>query len=95
MRRQLNLLRSRLLDRRFDFLLHPGPWEPDLDGGTVQDLDALLAGWIGSEKPITILDLSGVPSAVLERLVGSILKIVYGHFLESGKIKRCVPNALC
>ena len=76
-RRQLNLLRSRLLDRRFDFLLHPGPWEPDLDGRTDQDLDALLAGWIGSEKPITILDFSGVPSAVLERLVGSILKIVY------------------
>jgi hypothetical protein len=76
-RRQLNLLRSRLLDRRYDFLLHPGPWEPALDGTIASDLDALLAGWIGSSKPITILDLSGVPSAVLERLVGSILKIVY------------------
>lgn len=75
--RQLNLLRSRLLDRRYDFLLHPGPWEPALDGKTDKDLDALLAGWIGGEKPITILDLSGVPSGVLERLVGSILKIVY------------------
>lgn len=76
-RRQLNLLRSKLVDRRYDFLLHPGPWEPDLDGKTELDLDALLAGWIGGEKPVTILDLSGVPSAVLERLVGSILKIVY------------------
>ena len=76
-RRQLNLLRSRLLDRRYDFLLHPGPWEPDLEGNTESDLDALLSGWIGGEKPITILDLSGVPSAVLERLVGSILKVVY------------------
>lgn len=76
-RRQLNLLRSRLLDRRYDFLLHPGSWEPDLDGKVDFDLDALLAGWIGGEKPVTILDLSGVPSAVLERLVGSILKIVY------------------
>ena len=76
-RRQLNLLRSRLLDRRYDFLLHPGPWEPDLDGNIDLDLDALLEGWIGGEKPITILDLSGVPSLVLERLVGSILKIVY------------------
>ena len=76
-RRQLNLLRSRLLDRRYDFLLHPGPWEPDLEGNTVSDLDALLSGWIGGPKPITILDLSGVPSAVLERLVGSILKVVY------------------
>ena len=76
-RRQLNLLRSRLLDRRYDFLLHPGPWEPDLAGSSDLDLDALLAGWIGREQTITILDLSGVPSAVLERLVGSILKIVY------------------
>ena len=76
-RRQLNLLRSRLLDRRYDFLLHPGPWEPALDGRIAIDLDKLLAGWLGGEKPITILDLSGVPSAVLERLVGSILKIVY------------------
>lgn len=76
-RRQLNLLRSRLLDRRYDFLLHPGPWEPDLDGRSQLDLDNLLAGWIGSERPISILDLSGVPSVVLERLIGSILKIVY------------------
>ncbi len=76
-RRQLNLLRSRLLDRRYDFLLHPGPWEPSLDGHSERDLDCLLAGWIGGDKPISILDLSGVPSAVLERLIGSILKIVY------------------
>ena len=76
-RRQLNLLRSRLLDRRYDFLLHPGPWEPDLEGKLQKDMDELLSGWIGGPKPITILDLSSVPSTVLERLVGSILKIVY------------------
>ena len=75
--RPLNLLRSRLLDRRYEFLLRPGPWEPDLNGKPKQDLDALLAGWLGGSKPITILNLSGVPSSVLERLVGSILKIVY------------------
>ena len=76
-RRQLNLLRSRMLDRRYDFLLHPGKWEPDLGGKTVQDLDMLLSGWLGGAKPVTILDLSGVPSVVLERLIGSILKIIY------------------
>ncbi|MDC7785096.1 ATP-binding protein [Rhodoplanes sp. TEM] len=76
-RRQLNLLRSRLLDRRFDFLLHPGPWEPDLNGGVKADLDKLLQGWLGHERQITILDLSGVPSAALIRLIGSILRIVY------------------
>ena len=75
--RQLDLLRSRLLDRRFDFLLHPGPWEPDLEGISKADLDELLRGWLGSPKPVTILDLSGIPSAILERLVGAILKITY------------------
>ena len=76
-RRQLNLLRSRLLDRRYDFILHPGPWEPDLAGVSAQDLDTLLAGWLGNDRPITILDLSGVPSTVLVRLIGSILRIIY------------------
>ena len=75
--RPLNLMRSRLLDRRYDFLLHPGPWEPGLDGMRAKDLDELLHGWLGGPKPITILDLSGVPSGVLEQLTGSILKIVY------------------
>ena len=75
--RPLNLLRSRLLDRRYDFLLHPGSWDPDLTGKSQKDLDELLSGWLGGERPVTVLDLSGVPSGVLERLVGSILKVVY------------------
>jgi DNA helicase HerA-like ATPase len=76
-RRPLNLLRSRLLDRRYDFLLHPGDWEPELAGSVPKDLDKLLEGWLGHDKQITILDLSGVPSTVLTRLIGSILRIVY------------------
>ncbi|MDE0358215.1 MAG: ATP-binding protein [Gammaproteobacteria bacterium] len=75
--RQLGLLKSRIMDRRYDFLLRPGPWEPDEEGRPEKDLDDLLAGWLGGEKPLTILDLSSVPSGVLERLVGSILNIVY------------------
>ena len=76
-RRHLRLLRSRLLDRRFDFILRPGPWDPDPCGRTEADLDELLHGWLGGPRPITILDLSGVPASILERLVGSILKVVY------------------
>lgn len=76
-RRQLNMLRSRLLDRRFDFILRPGPWEPDLDGRVEKDLDSLLEGWLGNDKPLTIMDLSGVPSVALERLVGSLLRIIF------------------
>jgi hypothetical protein len=70
-------MRSRLLDRQYDFLLHPGAWEPDLAGKAAKDLPELLQAWLGHDKPITILDLSGIPSAVVGRLIGAILKITY------------------
>ena len=76
-KRQLINLRSRLLDKQYDFMLHPGDWEPQLNGIPQKDLPELLESWLGHQSPITILDLSGVPSQVLIRLIGSILKIVY------------------
>jgi hypothetical protein len=66
-----------MMDRQYDFLLHPGGYEPDLDGSTAEDLPSLLSGWLGHDKPVTVLDLSGIPSTVLMRLVGSILKVTY------------------
>lgn len=76
-RRQLDRMRSRLLDRQFDFLLKPGDWTPELDGSTSHDLPELLRSWIGHDKPITVLDLSGVPSTVLIELIGAILTLIY------------------
>jgi hypothetical protein len=76
-RRQLDQMRSRLLDRQYDFLLHPGEWEPDLTGCAAKDLPDLLQAWLGHDKPITILDLSGIPSTVVARLIGAILNIIY------------------
>jgi uncharacterized protein len=76
-RRPLDQMRSRLLDRQYDFLLHPGPWEPDQTGNVPKDLSDLLGAWVGHDKPITILDLSGIPSVVLVRLIGAILKIIF------------------
>lgn len=92
-RRQLTLLRSRLLDRQYDFMLHPGKWEPKLDGSVECDLPQLMEEWIGHDKPITILDLSGIPSAVMTRLIGGILNIIYqglfwGRELPEGGRKR-------
>lgn len=92
-RRQLNLLRSRLLDKRYDFVLHPGVWEPNQEGDVAQDLDTLLQGWLGHDKQLTIFDLSGVPSAVLAKMVGSILRIIYEALFwsrektEGGKLR--------
>lgn len=92
-RRQLDQMRSRLLDRQYDFLLHPGPWEPDLGGQVKKDLGDLLEVWFGHDRPITILDLSGIPSAVLLRLIGAILKVVldglfWGREKSEGGIQR-------
>lgn len=92
-RRPLDQMRSRLLDRQYDFLLHPGPWEPDSEGKVTKDLPNLLEAWIGHNKPITILDLSGIPSVVLVRLIGAILKIIFeglfwGREKSEGGIRR-------
>lgn len=75
-RQQLAGLASKLRDPRFAFLFRPGDWLPDLQGKTAKDLDSLLENWIGSD-PITILDLSGIPSVVLNDLIGALLRILY------------------
>lgn len=89
----IDQMRSRLLDRQYDFLLHPGPWEPNLRGHAQLDLPDLLRSWLGHDKPITILDLSGIPSVVLVRLIGAILKIIFeglfwGREKSEGGIER-------
>ena len=76
-RQQLAALAAKLRDSRFGFLFRPGSWLPLIDGSTAKDLDELVESWIGSEHPISILDLSGVPSFVLDDLVGALLRILY------------------
>ena len=76
-RRSVELLASKLRDPRFDFLFQPGPWLPNSEGIPEKDLDSLLGQWIGGPKPITILDLSGIPAPVLTDLVGVVLRLVY------------------
>lgn len=76
-RRQVDALASKLRDPRFAFLFKPGGWLPTLDGKTDKDLDTLLQDWIGGPQPITILDLSGIPSSVLNDLIGALLRILY------------------
>lgn len=77
MRQQLAVLGSKLRDPQLAFLFNPGEWRPELDGTVAKDLDALLADWVGSPSPITILDLSGIPSTVLNDLIGALLRILY------------------
>ncbi|SFL20698.1 hypothetical protein SAMN05216302_10423 [Nitrosomonas aestuarii] len=76
--RHLELMRSRLRDTRFSFLFKPGDgYEPNLEGGIERDLDNLVKDWVGHDKPITIFDVSGLPSEVLQIIVGTMLRVVY------------------
>ena len=74
---QLHSLGAKLRIPRFDFLFKPGEWTPAEDGKTEKDLDSLIQGWIGSDKPITIMDLSGVPNSILNTIIGVLLRIIY------------------
>ena len=77
MRQQLAILGSKLRDPQFAFLFNCGDWRPDIDATVTKDLDSLLKDWLGSPAPISILDLSGIPPAVLSDLIGALLRILY------------------
>lgn len=76
-RPHLDSLESKLRDPRMQFLFRPGPWSPDADGTTAADLDALLESWVGADIPISVFDLSGIPTAVVDDLIGAVLRILY------------------
>jgi len=76
-RREIGILGSRLRDPQLQFLFSPDEWRPDLHGATQADLDSLLERWLGNTKPLTILDLSGIPSSILNDLVGAVLRVIY------------------
>lgn len=76
-RAHLDVLESKLRDPRMQFLFRPGEWAVAKDGTTQADLDALLATWIGADAPISVFDLSGIPTAVIDDLVGAVLRILY------------------
>lgn len=76
--RHLDLMRSRLKDARFSFLFSPGGgFGPNLDGEVESDLDSLVRDWVGHDRPITIFDVSGLPSEVRPTIVGTMLRVVY------------------
>jgi hypothetical protein len=76
-RPHLDVLESKLRDPRMQFLFNPGDWAVAKDGTTKSDLDALLDAWIGADAPISVFDLSGIPTAVVDDLVGAIPRILY------------------
>jgi hypothetical protein len=76
--RQLELLKSRIQDARYRFLFDTGtPWSPTVEGKVTKDLDELVSSWIGHDRPITVLDVSGIPSETLGIVVGTIMRLVW------------------
>lgn len=73
----LDSMRNKLNDSSYSFLFSPGKLTPDKDGKTKEDLDAMFLKWLGNELPITILDLSGIPSEITSSISGTLLKIIY------------------
>lgn len=99
MKPQTDALEGRLRDPRLNFLFRPGPWSVNEDGVTEQDLDTFLQEWTGKEKPITVLDLSGIPPSILDNLVGAVLRIlfdalVWGRNVSDGARRRPLLIAL-
>jgi DNA helicase HerA-like ATPase len=73
----LDSIRTKMLDMRFKFLFDPGDYSPDLNGKTSKDLSELLYSWIAPSRPITIFDISDVPSEIMMSVSGTLLNIVY------------------
>lgn len=73
----LNTVRTKLSDSRYKFLFNPQGCTPNLEGKVESDLSNLLFDWLGSDKPVTILDLSGIPSEIMTSISGTLLKIIY------------------
>jgi hypothetical protein len=76
-RRQVDALGSRLRDRRYKFLFNPGPWKVETDGRTILPLSAFLERWLNPPQTVTLLDLSGVPTTILDELVGALTRVIY------------------
>ncbi|KAB2308699.1 ATP-binding protein [Betaproteobacteria bacterium SCN2] len=73
----LDGMRSRLLDQRYNFLFKPSGYTPGLDGSIQNDLPHLFSNWFGHGLPVSILDLSAIPSNIMQTIAGCILKITY------------------
>jgi hypothetical protein len=73
----LDGMRSRLLDQSYSFLFRPIGYAPDLNGLVPNDLPKLYATWFGHGFPVSILDLSAIPSEIMQTIAGCILKITY------------------
>jgi len=65
-------LRLAILDNRFRFFL-----EPSGEGEKSDPLPRVICDWLGHDKPVSVLDFSGVPSELTDLAVGVILQLLF------------------
>lgn len=83
----LDSMRLKLKDSTYKFLFEPGDYTPDLESYVKQDLSNLLYEWLGGDKTVTILDLSGIPSHIMTSISGTVLKIIYDTLFWGQELK--------
>lgn len=65
-------LRLRLVDERFRFLR-----EPPISTEGSDPLIEVVDEWLGGDKPVSVLDFSGVPGEATDLAVGAVLQILF------------------
>ena len=65
-------LRLRLADPRFRFLMEP---RGELQGP--DPLPGVIVDWLGNERPLSVLDFSGVPAEATDLAVGLVLQMLF------------------
>lgn len=74
------LLRLGLADPRLSFLQ-----EPAADPSAPDPLPRVIVGWLGGQKPISVLDFNGVPAVATELATGVVLNLLLQVAMHSPK----------
>jgi len=86
-KKNLELMKSRLKDENYQFLFSKkSKFMLTEDNVPQLDIDGLIFSWVGNDKPITVLDVSGLPSETTSAIVGTLIRIVYDTLFWSGNL---------
>lgn len=78
----INQLGGKLRDNKLSFL-----FEVDEYDGINKDLNDLLETWLNHDKPITVLDLGGVPFEIMDLIVGLISRLLFESMFWGRKLE--------
>jgi hypothetical protein len=71
-------IRARLADKRLAFFLEPSVEIDDRD-----PLSNVVDEWLGGDRPVSVLDFSGIPAEVADLAIGVILQILFEISIRS------------